>query len=387
MEYNILDFSAWKEEEFSQRMFSKLINGLDLYYKGVAETYGGVAMANKRHLKILKQGIEVWNQWRVKNPTIRPDLSRADLNGANLHKARLRAAYLTEADLREADISEAYLGGANLYGARLCIANLSGADLNGAKLGRTDFQRANLSEANLYAAIFREANLDGATLANARVGRTTFADLDLRNVRNIENVQHIAPSTIGTDTILRSRGKIPEAFLRGCGMSDDFISYAISLTNESTEYYSCFISYSTRDQAFAERLYNDLQGRGVRCWFAPEDMEGGKKIYDQVDQEIGLHDKTLVILSEHSIGSEWVKTEIRRTRKAGARDRRQKLFPIRLVDMDALKEWECFDADAGKDLAVEVREYFIPDFSAWKDHGAYQSASDRLLRDLKAEEG
>ena len=50
-----------------------------------------------------------------------------------------------------------------------------------------------------------------------------------------------------------------------------------------------------------------------------------------------------------------------------------------------LKEWECFDADAGQDLAVEVREYFIPDFSTWKEHDAYQRAFDRLLRGLKAE--
>jgi hypothetical protein len=48
-----------------------------------------------------------------------------------------------------------------------------------------------------------------------------------------------------------------------------------------------------------------------------------------------------------------------------------------------LRDWECFDADTGKDSAREVREYFIPDFSRWKDHEAYQQAFDRLLRDLK----
>ena len=44
------------------------------------------------------------------------------------------------------------------------------------------------------------------------------------------------------------------------------------------------------------------------------------------------------------------------------------------------------DADTGQDLAKEVREYFIPDFSNWKDHDAFEKAFERLLHDLRAEE-
>jgi hypothetical protein len=64
----------------------------------------------------------------------------------------------------------------------------------------------------------------------------------------------------------------------------------------------------------------------------------------------------------------------------------RKLFPIRLADFDAIQKWECFDADSGNDLAVELREYCIPDFSGWKEHDAFERAFDGLLRDLKAEE-
>jgi len=39
----------------------------------------------------------------------------------------------------------------------------------------------------------------------------------------------------------------------------------------------------------------------------------------------------------------------------------------------------------GKDSAREVREYFIPDFSYWKDHDSYRKAFERLVRDLTAE--
>jgi hypothetical protein len=129
-----------------------------------------------------------------------------------------------------------------------------------------------------------------------------------------------------------------------------------------------------------------LQNKGVRCWFAPHDIQGGRKIHVQVDEAIRLYDKLLLILSPASIKSQWVETEIRKTRKCETQENRRMLFPLRLMDFETLLGWECFDADSGKDLATELREYFIPDFSQWKiDHDAYSKAFERLLRDLKAD--
>jgi hypothetical protein len=94
--------------------------------------------------------------------------------------------------------------------------------------------------------------------------------------------------------------------------------------------------------------------------------------------------KLLLVLSEHSIASTWVETEIYNARQTELRQQRRKLFPIRLTDMDTLRAWRCFDADIGKDLAREVRDYYIPDFSNWKNHDAFELAFARLLRDLHA---
>ncbi len=80
-------------------------------------------MANEEHLKILKQGVEAWNEWRKKNPQRTPDLSKANLIEANL----------TRANLIEADLSVADLSKANLIQANLTVANLSKADLTGAQ--------------------------------------------------------------------------------------------------------------------------------------------------------------------------------------------------------------------------------------------------------------
>ena len=158
-----------------------------------------------------------------------------------------------------------------------------------------------------------------------------------------------------------------------------------SLVGKPIEFYSCFISYSTKDQDFAERLHNDLQAKGVRCWFAPEDVQGGKKLHEQLEEAIRLHDKLLLILSPHSMESEWVKTEIYNARQQEIKSGRRKLFPVSLAPFETIRAWKAFDADTGKDMAREVREYFVPDFSNWNNHDAYKKAFDRLLRDLKAE--
>jgi hypothetical protein len=112
-------------------------------------------------------------------------------------------------------------------------------------------------------------------------------------------------------------------------------------------------------------------------------MPGGKKLHEEIETAIRMHDKLLLILSEHSMASNWVKTELRRARKRELEENRRVLFPICICPYEAVKQWRSFYGDEGIDLAEEVREYFIPDFSNWKDHDAYKKAFDRLLKDLQ----
>lgn len=326
-------------------------------------------MANPEHVEILKEGVDVWNDWREENPKIKPDLSgrtikSMDLNGIDLSLAKLRMTNFVRVSLKG--------------------ANLKHANMTHAIIQLSDFENAILCEADLRSAAIYTSNLSGTDFTDVRLHRTTLGDLDLCNIKNLNDVLNLGPSTIGIDTIYRSGGQIPEVFLRGCGVPESFITYMKSLTMSPIEYYSCFISHATRDAEFAERLYTDLQHKAIRCWYAPEDMKGGKKIYPQIDEAIRIHDKLVLILSESSISSPWVATEIKRTRKHEQKDERQRLFPISLVPYDELRDWELFDADTGTDLAAEIRSYFIPDFSNWKDHDSYKEAFDRLLEDLKA---
>jgi tetratricopeptide (TPR) repeat protein len=151
-------------------------------------------------------------------------------------------------------------------------------------------------------------------------------------------------------------------------------------------HYSCFISYSTKDQDFAERLHSDLDKNGIRCWFAPHDIQAGKKLHEQIDAAIRTHDRLLLILSEHSMNSRWVGTEIGRARQRESDENRRVLFPLAIVPYQRIRTWSLFDPDTGDDSAREIRGYFVPDFSNWRDTPAYEEAFQRLVRDLQAEE-
>ncbi|MGH9611696.1 MAG: toll/interleukin-1 receptor domain-containing protein, partial [Bryobacteraceae bacterium] len=292
------------------------------------------------------------------------DLSNANLAGAtlyglNLHSAVLRGADVRSADLRLSNFRGADFNGANMWraalnGAELARAKLHKTDLNGARLYQADFTGAELSDvsltgADLRGAIFHSTILRNVDFTSAGFGDTVFARVDLRSCRGLSECSHSAPSTIGVDTIYASHGDIPEAFLRKAGLSDAFLVYAKSLIGAAIQLYSCFISYSTEDKDFADRLYADLEARDVRCWYAPHDMQGGRKVHEQIDEAIRLFERLLLVLSPHSMSSEWVKTEISKARKREVRESARVLFPIRLTDYAAIQDWECFDADTGKD--------------------------------------
>lgn len=346
-------------------------------------------MNREEALKLLRggpKGIQKWNRRREKGEGI-PELS---------------GAVLSDAILRDAALDRVDLSGSDLPGADFCGANLRRADLTGADLTNADFRGANLSLAVLSVARLIGVNLGGADLGgttlrrtdlrktnftNAILNRSILTDLDLSEANGLDQVKFYAPCSISIDTLINSKGKIPESFLRGCGVPDSWIEYLPSLlgSHKPIEIYSCFISYSHKDEDFCRRLYSRMRDEHMRVWYAPEDMKSGRKLHEQITTAIRLHDKLLLVLSEDSMKSEWVATEIYTARQREIKEGKRVLFPIRLVDFERIRDWQCFDADSGKDMAREIREYFIPDFSNWKEHDAFEEAFARLLKDLTAE--
>jgi|SRR5450755_806295 TIR domain/Pentapeptide repeats (8 copies) len=316
-------------------------------------------MAEQGQVARLRHSVDEWNLWRQEQPLLRPDLSGANLRGAWLSNANLREVNLIDADLRSADLSKTVLSGANL--------------------SEVNLTRADLTEADLSNAILTNTNLSNATLRNVdfskvQIGSTLFANNDLSTARGLSTVIHNEPSSVGIDTIYRSQGNIPEVFLRSLGVPDTFITYARALVSRPIEYYTCFVSYSSKDEPFARRLYADLQSNGVRCWFAPENLRMGDRIRPSIDEAIRLHDKLLLVLSQHSLESAWVEKEVA---VAFDRERREKqtiLFPIGLDDAVMQSE--------GGWPALVRNTHHIADFERWKDDTNYQKAFSRLMRNL-----
>ena len=170
--------------------------------------------------------------------------------------------------------------------------------------------------------------------------------------------EHVGPSTIGIDTIYKSKGNIPEVFLRGAGVPEDFIVYMRSLVGKAIDFYSCFISYSSQDDDFAQRLYADLQAKNVRCWKFDENAKWGEPVWGEIDTAIRHYDKLVVICSKHSLQSPPVIREIERALQKEDREHRNVLFPIRIDDY-LFDEW---DHPRKADVVSKV----IGDFRGWK---------------------
>lgn len=65
-------------------------------------------MSNPEHVKIIKQGVDVWNAWRKKNPILKPGLNWVDLAG-DIHRrgTRLFQGFEVLADHGAADLDSA----------------------------------------------------------------------------------------------------------------------------------------------------------------------------------------------------------------------------------------------------------------------------------------
>ena len=317
------------------------------------------AMANEEQVAILKQGADLWNTWRERHPQIAINLIGADLR---------------RDDLREANLCEASLMGAGLEGA-----NLQGADLSKANLVRANLSAANLTRSNFW---------------KAEVGLTIFGQLDLSETMGLEDVVHKGPSIISTDTFILSKGKIPEAFLRGCGLSDWEIEHvklynpglrydeiipiqykAFDLrTSQALQISPLFISCSLADREFVEKLENQLKEKGIRYWSDVHDRRASQ-LEMQIDRSIKQNPRVLLILSSNSIKSDLVEHEFRAARELEKDLGRDVLCPVALDDSWKSNPWPEW-------VMAQILEYNILDFSAWKDDAAFRNMFPELLNEL-----
>jgi len=343
-------------------------------------------MANPEHLKILKQGVDVWNEWRVENPGIKPDLSSIDLSHSNFQSTNLRCADFTGSDLQYANLKNT-----ELLKARLVDVNLENADLSNAFVEYADLSNSYMYEVyfectNLYAAKLNSAMLiaariisskiDEADFSNCEIGDTIFSNVDLSTTKGLESVKQSLPSSIGIDTIYKSKGKIPESFLRGAGVPKILIDNIRYLVDENPiEYYRCFLSFGEPDKEFATKLRSDLVNAGISVYFWPEDHKDGVKTQKEIHEKIYDCDKLLIVCSQESLARPPVVREIELALQRELSEGKDLLFPI-MIDDYVLNNQHLYPNS-------DLKNNNMSDFCGCeKDMGKYREAFKRLMKGL-----
>jgi uncharacterized protein YjbI with pentapeptide repeats len=343
------------------------------------------------------------------------NLAKTNLNGASLASAFVREANLSQANLLAANLSNAKLINANLSEAILMVANLGGADLSGANLCKTDLTKArlsgislrradlsgarltrtNLTKSNLMEARFIGADLIETNASGAKLGTTVFANSDLSRMIGLESVDHRGPSHISMDTFILSGGKIPDVFLRGCGLSDADIEYA-KLSNpelgieeinkilskihdlravQALQISPLFVSYSHANSPFVDKLGSMLAEKGIRYWRDIHEIKGGR-MEKQSDRVIRQNPTVLLVLSKDSLSSDWVEREVHIARELEKETERNILCPIALDE-----SWK--DSRWPKPVMEQILESNILDFSAWKDGSKFKEMFHKLIDGLE----
>ncbi len=350
--------------------------------------------------ELYSQGERDFRKVNLGGETLSGWLEGIDLREADLSNCNLRRASLNNGNLRVADLQNANLSGAMLSKTDLGYANLSGATLHNTHLLNTLLERTNLSGADLSNALFREtrvvsANFDRSKLDNSYWNSAVIVGVDLSNATGLDRARHDGPSSVDINTLRESKGQIPKAFLRGCGLADWEIAaarmYAPKLSatqlsaieariaelrgSSAATAPSLFISYSTKDSVFVTQLHKDLQDRGVRCWFAPEDLRTGDRIRQTIAESIQKYDRLLTVLSTSAINSEWVESEVENAFEEERRRKRSVILPIRVDDavLTTDRAW-----------AAEIRRTRrIADFTQWQKAREYALALDKVINDIR----
>lgn len=326
-------------------------------------------MASEDHVKLIRAGSLVWNEWRHRHPDVLPQLDGADLRETNLSDVDLSGASLFEADLTRCNLTGCTFARANLTAAELENAELRSSNLQGARLIRANLRLASLKGADLRQADLRGADLREADLEGAELGETVLVDTAMEDVKGLNLCQFWAPVAVDHRTLIKTP-KMPMTFLRHCGVPEELIELLPSVFRDPIQSYAVFISASHEDREFSQRLNSDLQTRGIRSWAIPEEL----RQQSSFRHSIPLHEHiTLVVLSKHSANWPWLPRLVN-TCLREERIRNAKLLAFVRADESSVKV---------KAVAEALKTRPMVDFRLWKFPKGYAQASDQLFQVLR----
>ena len=246
----------------------------------------------------------------------------ADLRGANLAGADLDRAILSDANFSGADLTGANLARTSMIGTNLTGANLTGANFAGADMVRSNLADANLDDADLFQTRIWGCNLSGTNFAGAGLGYAVFQDCDLRSAVGLDQVRHDAPSSVGVDTIYRSGGLVPGAFLAGAGVPESVAVLQETIAAAPPALSEYYIACRDDDEEFARKLSGDLSALGVNAWVFSQHVRGSALVsrlsssdQEEVERWIRNYDRLIVVASSRALDTEAILNDITAARE------------------------------------------------------------------------
>ncbi len=116
-----------------------------------------------------------------------------------------------------------------------------------------------------------------------------------------------------------------------------------------------FLSHSSKDRPFADKIAHLLRTQGIPCWYSPTNIVGAKQWHDEVGRALARCDWFVVLLSPRSVKSAWVKRELLYALNDARYE--SKIVPVLHKSCDYLR------------LSWTLQEFQFVDFSTEFDEG------------------
>ena len=218
-------------------------------------------------------------------------------------------------------------------------------------------------------ASLRGTDLRGANLEAAWFGDTLVANAHLEDAGGLHALRHVGPSSIDHRTL--ARASLPAAFLAGCGLATGGAAPGVGP--------SVLIVSVEPDRELGERLKADLESRRWLTWLTHDaylqNFTFGFDFWYRMRQLIRMHERVVLILSEHSLrqdpAGDWGRWLKDAAEEEGRRRSTPYFFAIRLDEraLQLQRTWLAELRDAGA----------MADFTAWRQAEGYQLALRQLL--------
>jgi hypothetical protein len=237
---------------------------------------------------------------------------------------------------------------------------------------------ANFSGADLRCATILKSSLDGTLFTSVRLGMSVIGDCDLSPALDLNSARHSSASTIGIDTLIRSKGGISDKFLSDAGLPGVWDS--LDLFRGGTQVISkrLILVGSSRDTSFMTRLNTDLNNSGITTWYLPVGDESAltKEIELPSLRRLGNHDVKVLVCSENAYQSPFTWSLFQEIIKSDAvvDAKNKSVICLSLDKAMGSRQASGFDA---------VRALGLMDMSNWSSSESYKIRLGELIRRIK----